>query len=426
MSEQTTGETAPAPAESHGYTPPFTCTASSTLSEDLYVTSDLIMNPGDRVLPFADGPATSALVLHGGDVLLLRRDPATASGWSYKQPLGFGGKPITRATDLAVVTDRSGQTWAVTVVNEASYAGVASDPASWMPLRPQPPAGASPWKSGTGPAGQAYFYCFGTDGAIYLTSPAEDRAVYPVYPFTDAGFTDGLVLWNPVQMPNGAHPGWVLTVDHQGVLSGWEFQTVSSVDPKRKFGGSKATPFWMQWPESATDNPSFLCKTGEDTLAYSSPSGLVTLGTFQQLTADQVSVWFDSGRLAWSVVVNEKVTAFAQYGDPADATFTPGIAIADGVHSLFGLPSDPAEATLFTISSEDTLGVLVKDPVQQTWSQQPVQQAAPTAQHLSAWRTTISVTDANGIAVRGADNSPTRIRNGCRTVSQPSTPTSLS
>ena len=65
------------------YTPPFSVQGSCVLSEDYFLTDQVIMNPGDMVRPFVHADGTvEALVLSGGAVSYLGRSATATSGWT--------------------------------------------------------------------------------------------------------------------------------------------------------------------------------------------------------------------------------------------------------------------------------------------------------------------------------------------------------
>jgi hypothetical protein len=57
------------------------------LSEDYFLTDQVIMNPGDMVRPFVRADGTiEALLLSGGVVSHLSRSATAASGWAATEP----------------------------------------------------------------------------------------------------------------------------------------------------------------------------------------------------------------------------------------------------------------------------------------------------------------------------------------------------
>ncbi|MET1006866.1 MAG: hypothetical protein ABWX96_15055, partial [Propionibacteriaceae bacterium] len=70
-----------------GYAPlmPLQVVASSQLSEDHFLTSDVMIGPNDNVMPFYNpySKTVEAVVFSGGTPNHLYRDPSQPTGWSY-------------------------------------------------------------------------------------------------------------------------------------------------------------------------------------------------------------------------------------------------------------------------------------------------------------------------------------------------------
>src|SRR5664279_5488905 len=66
---------------------PYYLQASSELSQDYFLTDDVILGTDDEVIPFVNpfnNGAVEAIVFAGGALSHLRRDATAASGWSYE------------------------------------------------------------------------------------------------------------------------------------------------------------------------------------------------------------------------------------------------------------------------------------------------------------------------------------------------------
>ena len=66
---------------------PYTLQASCELSEDYFLTSDVVIGINDQVVPFVNpknNNAVEALVYAGGTLSHLRRDASATSGWTYE------------------------------------------------------------------------------------------------------------------------------------------------------------------------------------------------------------------------------------------------------------------------------------------------------------------------------------------------------
>ena len=119
------------------FTPPFSVQSSCVLSEDYFLTSQVLINDGDLIRPFLQADGTvEALVLSGGNLSWLHRDPVTTSGWSYI-PLSMNPDMVVpgEVSDVAVGTDSQGNVMGVCVAPNEGEAGL-SVPALPAGLRP--------------------------------------------------------------------------------------------------------------------------------------------------------------------------------------------------------------------------------------------------------------------------------------------------
>ncbi len=100
------------------YALPFLVQGSCELSEDYFLTDQVIINPAsDLVRPFtrADG-RVEALVLAGRNLAYLQRDSTATSGWTYTILSGNSTNGVPNGiTDRAVGTDSSGNVTGICV-----------------------------------------------------------------------------------------------------------------------------------------------------------------------------------------------------------------------------------------------------------------------------------------------------------------------
>jgi len=129
------------------YTPPFSVQGSCVLSEDYFLTGQVIIGEDDLIRPFlrADG-TVEAVVLSGGNLSWLRRDPGTTSGWSYV-PLTTDPNMVIpgEVSDVAVGTDSAGNVMGVCVT--PNHEGDPSQPYLLWPLQLLDPSSDTPWYS---------------------------------------------------------------------------------------------------------------------------------------------------------------------------------------------------------------------------------------------------------------------------------------
>ena len=412
------------------YTPPFSVQDSCLLSEDYFLTSQLIVNDGDLIRPFlrADG-TVEALVLSGGNLSWLHRDPQATSGWSYV-PLSTDPNMVVpgEVSDVAVGTDSDGNVMGVCV---APNTGDPSQPYLLCPLQLLDPSSDTPWysdpdaawplggglspfRNGTDPVtGSPYFYASDASGQFTITGPVQDTPVQMSGPAL-SGVTDGWLLW--------ASSGWnsdeawaagIVVTGAAGTFTWYQQDGSYAVSTEGCPLQGQGRLLWVGWPPSgvagldwsspgyAYQDPSgdiWWARPGAD---YVGPNGIGS--TQAELGPDTVAVWQDGGLFSFAMLFGNAVNVVTQYGDPA--AYPPALAgpipLQPGVMQVFSAPADPAQGTLFVVLADATLAVLAKDPAA-GWSLVPVQQDVATLQELDCWRVQLSVTDANGVAVAGA------------------------
>jgi len=196
------------------YTPPFSVQGSCVLSEDYFLTGQVIIGDNDLIRPFlrADG-TVEALVLSEGNLSWLRRDPGTTSGWSYV-PLTTSSTMVIpgEVSDVAVGTDGAGNVMGVCVTPNPE--GGPSQPCQLWPLQLLDPSSPdTPWYSdpnavsplGAGLGrfragadaitGTPYFYASDSSGRFTVSiGPDQDTLVEVSGPAL-SGVTDGWLLW---------------------------------------------------------------------------------------------------------------------------------------------------------------------------------------------------------------------------------------
>ena len=415
------------------YIPPFSVQGSCVLSEDYFLTGQVIINDGDLIRPFlrADG-TVEALVLSGGNLSWLHRDPGTTSGWSYV-PLSADPNVVvpSEVSDVAVGTDSSGNVMGVCV---APNTGDPSYPYQLCPLVFDPSSGtwysdpdaASPlgdglsrFRAGTDPiTGTPYFYASDGSGQFTITGPVQDTPVEVSGPAL-SGVTDGWLLW--------ASSGWnsdaawaagIMVTSAAGTFTWYQQNGSYTVNTQGAQLQGQGRLLWVGWPPSGVagldwSSPGYAYQDSSGHILWARPGadtvGLNDIGsTAAALGPDTVAVWQDGGLFSFAMVFSDPnavtaVNVVTQYGDPTayPPTLAGPIPLQPGVMKVFSAPADATAGTLFVVLADATLNVLAKDPAT-GWSLVPVQQDAATLQELDCWRVQLSVTDANGAAVAGA------------------------
>jgi len=394
------------------YITPFQVQASCELSEDYFLSDQVILSAGDEVLPFTrpDG-VVEAIVFSSGQLAHLHRDPSQVSGWSYLVISGVG----SGVTGVAVNTDPTGRvtlmyyqrtsstsiaaTW-LTVDSFANWSFYQTANPVVGPMNPTLSCGMTP-------EGSSYFYLNDSNGkfAVFAADPS---GVWGA-PTTITGLVgndtaQATLLWDPSQSSQGVATGWALTVSSDNVLSVFSQTGFASFDPDGTTQGDVAALVWAGPPTIAGDlNPNAVYQDTGGVLYYTVAGQPYPLNATygETLETNQTAVWLNGGLYSFAFLADGVVSVIAEYGDPQIPQFTDPIPLTAGFTQIYGLPSDPSEATLFAVDADSTLSVLTKSPTL-GWSAVPILQDGATLQQLSTWRVQVSVLDANSSRVSGA------------------------
>ncbi len=404
---------------------PYTIQASCELSEDYFLTDQVVVDGNDRVLPFTTPDGTvEAVVLAGGAVSHLRRDPAQTSGWAFTTISAtvsvFAQGPIT---DAAVQTDSDGFTVLACVqsVDDGpalrfytvdSAGNWSSIPDTTFTLAEAP---TNQLKTQSAPNGLIYFYLFGDDGVfdVYVVSDAGsglDRL--PIDSLQGISVADAILLWNPDQQPNQPPNGSAaIILDSNGNLNSYpqtdldDFNPNSPTELAPQHGGSVADLIWAAAKQGQTQ-PDVVFQTSDGALYYSDSDGdsvAVAVDYGDTPGPGRAAVWRDEDLYSFAFLdTSGLVNILAQYHDtPTSTQFTDPIPLQGGIHAIYGQPSDPTQATLFVVDVDLTLNILAKDTTG-AWSYLPVHQDGATLQEVTSWRVQLLVQDANTTPIGGA------------------------
>ena len=409
---------------------PLSVSGSCVLSEDYFLTDQVIMNTGDVLRPFARADGTvEALVLSRGVLSHLSRSVTETSGWAYTALPKFQLPLPVEVVDVAVGTAPDGTVRAVLLVliddiasaTDSFWATLGSS-GTWeyQPAGPVP-ADLDKLQSGVDPAGNIYFYAFATasttsakQGSFVLWQPQSSPAGTLNTSLAGLDVADARLLWNPGYSASSS-AGGVLALTSQQILE-WHPQiSANGFDQLPNWTDDVAAALlWASWSADPIDHdPSYVAQGSDGTVYYTDvQSEPTTLAVLPSIGSDQVAVWFASDLFSFAMLTGGTLNILAQYGDPGinDNQFTPAIPISADVLGVCGLPSDPAQATLFVVNDDATLSVLTKSPVTDAagtttdaWLSVPVRQASQEAQELDCWRAQLTVQDANGVPVPGTD-----------------------
>lgn len=406
---------------------PYYVQASCELSEDYFLTNEVSIVDGDRIMPFSvvdpfTGAVTmEALVLSSGSLSHLYPDAGATSGWSYtglKTPFDF-------VSDAAVVGGVFGGQLMVTGPRSLPAPPGATTAAAWLTR-----VGPGDWsvsKTGTVPerigplsAGlsQEGPYWSGWVPSVVGTT---DQFGLLLYDARNAGtemLTLGwstqmglaiegtVVLFDPGQVPDETPTGFavVLTSDKQ-------ISTYNQTGPASFSGQASVLPtdaaalLWAYTtPGSPTGQPAILWQNENGIVGFQDETGAwnFTSFTYGSPAGDgQVAAWKLNGAYTFTFLNDGLAQVVSEIpGTGSGISWTAPIPLADGFEKIYSLPTDPTEGTLFAVDAAKALNVLTKDPAT-GWTQTLVHQDGAKVQPVTSWQMQISVLDANNNAVAG-------------------------
>ena len=418
------------------YTAPFSVQSSCVLSEDYFLTDQVIMNSADVVRPFvrADG-TVEALLLSGGVVSHLSRSASAPSGWTCTVLSGSGKYPLTNAADVAVATASDGTVWAL-VLKTVKAAGIdvteyvlatLGSTGTWEYVWEYPMAsGLGRLQSGLDPNGNVYFYAFYTsspdpeqapNGSFAVWQPSVNSNVTMNYSLAGLDMVDARLFW-AISSENVGQ--CVLSLTSQNVAEWHAMISGSAFDPNPISQNTDVAALlwtgWVTYPTLPGTYTGYAYQVQSGDIFFSTPEsdtlGDADIGSAgSALGQDKVAVWQDGGLFGFAMLLGDTVTVISEYGNPGDVPLnvTDPIPLQPDVTAVFSQPADASQGTLFVVLADATLNVLAKDPAA-GWSLVPVIQDGATLQELDTWRVQLSITDANGAAVAGAQVSVTADR----------------
>lgn len=428
-----------------GYSPlmPLQVQASSQLSEDHFLTSELTLGPDDKVLPFVNpyNHDVEAMVFSGGALNHLYRDPGQSTGWAY-MALNLDNL-FTDVTDVAIAANDSTLCMMVfgTANNSGDYPAWVTKlngatvwdtgrPCSYDDLKIPGDASTGALKGGISPDGSTcYFYTAVTSGSTtkivgWVASGNFDVVAlnYQQFktiatPSSGATLVDYLVLFNQ-NGTTGKDPKWygyALTYTSDGLLSVYdqvagigdtttEFQDLFSVSPNVDLGADGVTALLWAWTAdgSTTGYPGYAFQTSSG-IGFSDLNGNYnTLAAHNSLTANQATVWLQDDLYTVNFLDSDGTVNTVQEISGAD-TGSWGMPVPvstqdKGFVAIYGVPTDPSESTLFAVGADETLSALTLGST--GWTQSRIQQGGgATLASTDSYRVLVSVHDANGAAV---------------------------
>jgi len=251
-------------------TAPFSVQSSCVLSEDYFLTDQVIMNSGDKVRPFvrADG-TVEALLLSDAAVSHLSRSATATSGWTCTALPGSTRYPLTDVADIAVAAGSDGTVWALALktvkvdgADATMYVLAKLDSSgTWEYVWEYPMAsGLGRLQSGLDPNGNVYFYAFYTssnnpgmtpNGSFAVWQPSVNSNVTMNYSLDGLDMVDARLFWDPAR-----NAGSVLRLTSQYVAE-WHPQTGASTFDPNPTGQitDVAALLWTGWTSCRGSSP---------------------------------------------------------------------------------------------------------------------------------------------------------------------------
>lgn len=405
---------------------PYYLQASSELSQDYFLTDDVIIGTDDEVIafvnPFNNG-AVEAIVFAGGTLSHLRRDAMAASGWSY-EAIDLQGV-LTSVNDVAVAA--SGQQVYLLAFGQPGDetdnpvgapawltkldAANTWDPgalATWDDLNYDSTALRGPIKGGISPEGSCYFYTDVVNGStssligwVASSNWDYDPLTYQLYLTLDTSshsVEDYLVLYdtaatNPV--------GYALVYTSDGELSVYQQQgTAFSPDPLTTSGAQNVTGLLWAWatPGSTTGTPGYAFQQATGTVLVDEAGNVAQLWAQSKVGQNQAAVWLQNGLYTVNLLdINGILNIVQETSNQGTGTWAPALPVTPGLAAIYGVPTDPNESTLFAVGLDETLSVLTLDA--SGWTQTQVHQDGATLQEIGSYRIQASTLDSNGVGV---------------------------
>lgn len=389
---------------------PYTATASAVLSEDHFLTANVVLQEGEYTVPFSrpDG-TTEALVRKdsSNDLYHLRRDPTSSSGWSMVQVLGYSGvKQICVGLNnadksvhaLIAVPGLLGVTMTHHLVLGAD--GTWSDLGASTTLSYQDYQLSSVFDLDRQ---QLFFLGFNGNRVVWATPGGPDHgllsaAIELSTAVTSMSYTVRTGTGTPNLTAYGVIGGHLASIT--GVLQAETTAlTVTTLDVQ-------ADKLWAV---------GIMSGSGDDFAVYElvGVNGLDGAGLFIRINSGAAPVFISgiSFDIFFAPVTADGLLHFygisqgTLYGATMSSKYLPGdnefqvprlVPMQVGVNHIGVNPTDRDQTTMLPIAADDTLHMLVKDATTGLWTDTPVQLASEVVVDITQWRVEVTVTDNNG------------------------------
>lgn len=409
---------------------PYVLQASSELSREFFMTSELMIRSGDYVYPFVNpknGNQVEAIVYANGTLSHLRRDVSGPTGWTF-EAIDLQGV-FSSVNDVAVAANGTDvyllvfgwpggandgdPAWLTRLDGPASWdQGVT---ASYDDLGIDGTAEQGVVKGGISRDGTPYFATTFVEGGTTTLGgwlPTGDLVYQPlVYQKflqqddLDGVLTDFAVLYDATGTSTTDAPtGFLLTLTSTGLLSVFPQDGLSYNEAAIDTAGAAGVTELMwayNWPSGTTNLPGYAFQTASGTGFVDQNGTYNTVADVALAASNAVAVWQLNDLYTVNLLDSDGTLQMIQElsSDGTGSWATP-IPLVPDLQAVYGVPTDPNQNTLFAVGLDETLSVLSLGA--SGWTQTQVHQSGEELYDFSAYRVQGTVRDANGTAVMGA------------------------
>ena len=407
---------------------PYSLQASSELSRDFYLTDEVKIQSGDQVLPFVNpnnGNAVEALVFSSGTLSHLRRDPTQATGWTFAAfdlqgvfntvsnvALAASGSDVY-ALLFGDIAETGNPAWLTKLTGAATWdAGLGI---GYYDLGLDPATDLGTVTGGISREGTCYFYTSWVDGttttlggwiATGNTDPGDalDYQQFLQLETSKQMVDDFTILYDTNTSDPNNPTGFAVVLMSDGDLNVYPQEgQVMGTAPMDNSGAVNVTELMWAWasPVSSTGVPGYAFQKSGATV-FADEHGNVNTVSDQALAAtNAVTVWQKDGLYTVNLLDRDGTLQMIQeLSSSGTGSWAPPLPLVPDLGAVFGVPTDPTEATLFAVGLDESLNVLSLGP--SGWVQTQVHQKSEEHYDFAAYRVQAIVQDANGVAVAGA------------------------
>ena len=407
---------------------PYSLQASSELARDFYLTDEVKIQSGDRILPFVNpfnANLVEALVYSSGTLSRLQRDPAAPTGWSYtpfdlqgvfrtvsKVALAASGSDVY-ALLFGDTAETGNPAWLTKLTGAATWDAGLSIGYDDLGLDPATDLGTV--TGGISREGTCYFYTSWVDGATTTlggwiatgnTDPG-DALDYQQFLQLDTSkqtVGDFTILYDTNTSDPNNPTGFAVVLMNDGNLNVYaQDGEVFNGDPMTNSGATNVTELMWAWasPAASTGIPGYAFQQSGATVFADEHGNVNTVSDQALAAANAVTVWQNDGLYTVNLLDRDGTLQMIQeLSSSGTGSWAPPLPLVPDLGAVFGVPTDPTEATLFAVGLDESLNVLSLGPAGRVQTQ--VHQTGEEQYDFAAYRVQAIVLDANGTPVAGA------------------------